>query len=277
MKAPIHLIKLAMLAIMFSSSVAAQTEDDYHPFLSDKFNLDAGAFFPNISYTLRVDGITPGDEIDFDEALNLEDYQATPSINFRWRFGKKWSFWGQYWDTSTHGGFVLTEDTTWKGVTFKEGTFANTGIDLKVVRVFFGREFSVSPKHEFGLGLGLHWMELGSFLEGEVIIDENTTDFQRVKVGTEFPLPNIGGWYMYSWSPKWIFQSRLDWLSASIGDYSGSQWDIQAGVNYQMFKTIGIGLYYKAYLLDVDVDRSDFRGKVEMDQYGPLLTLTATW
>ena len=82
---------------------------------------------------------------------------------------------------------------------------------------------------------------------------------------------------MYSWSPKWIFQSRLDWLSASVGNYSGSMWDIQAGVNYQAFKNIGFGLYYKAFLLDVDIDKDDWHGKAKLNQAGPVLTLTATW
>ena len=82
---------------------------------------------------------------------------------------------------------------------------------------------------------------------------------------------------MYSWSPKWMFQTRVDWLSASIGDYSGSMWDAQAGFNFQAFKNFGIGLYYKGFLLDVDIDKSNWHGNADLTQHGPLLTLTATW
>lgn len=272
-----RLFLVAVFASLFSNPIAAQTSDDYHPFLTDTFNLDLGVFWPAIDYSLQVNGLAPAKEVDFDKILKLDDYQSTPSVNFRWRFGKKWSFWGQYWDTSTTGGAILDEDIEWKDLVFKAGTFARTGIDVKVARVFFGREFSVSPKHEFGLGLGLHWMELGTFLEGEIKINEFSTEFQRVKVGANYPLPNIGAWYMYSWSPKWVFQSRADWLSASIGSYSGSLWDVQAGVNYQFFKNFGVGVYYKAYLIDLDIDKTEWRGNVRMEQYGPLLTLTATW
>ena len=148
---------------------------------------------------------------------------------------------------------------------------------MKLARVFFGREISTSLKHEFGAGFGLHWMELGTFLEGEVLINEGTTEFQRLLINGEFPLPNIGAWYMYSWSPKWVFQGRIDWFSASIGDYSGSQWDFQAGVNYQAFDNFGIGLAYQVYLIDFDSDKNDWRGTAELDQSGPMLTLTASW
>ena len=104
-----------------------------------------------------------------------------------------------------------------------------------------------------------------------------TFGFHRASASAAFPLPNIGAWYMYSWSPKWMMQVRADWLSATIGDYSGNLWDGQVGINYQPFKNIGFGLYYKAFLLDVDVEKSDWRGKAELNQNGPLLTLTASW
>lgn len=277
MKSLNRLFFISIITCLFSNPAAAQTSDDFHPYLSNTFNLEVGLFWPAINYTLQVDGTVPEEEIDFDQALKLDDYQTTASIDFRWRFGKKWSLFGQYWDTSTTGSAVLKENIEWEDVVFKAGTFANSGIDVKVARVFFGRTFSTSPKHEFGLGLGAHWMELGTFLEGEVIINDDTTEFQRVEVSGDIPLPNIGAWYMYSWSPKWILQTRLDWLSASIGDYSGSLWDVQAGVNYQVFKNIGFGLYYKAYRFDLDVDKSNWSGKVKMAQHGPMLSMTATW
>ncbi|MBE9549137.1 MAG: hypothetical protein IMF09_06970 [Proteobacteria bacterium] len=266
---------IALVSILSFSQV--QAEEQYHPFLSDTFNFDVGTFWPDINFDLQVDGSSPGEEIDFDEALNLEDYQAAGSLNFRWRFGEKWSLWAQAYDTSTNGKAVLTKDIEWEDIIFKSGSFVEGGLGTTVIRVFFGRELSVGPQHEFGIGAGLHWMELDTFLKGGVFFDDGSQGFRRVSADAGFPLPNIGAWYMYSWSPKWIFQSRVDWLSASIGDYSGGLWDIQAGVNYQAFKNIGFGIYYKAFLLDVDVDKSSWRGSADLIQSGPVLTLTATW
>jgi len=277
MNAPIRLFFGIIVLAMLSNPVFAQTEDDYHPFLSDKFNIDVGLFWPKTNYVVRVDGSDPEEDIDLDEALNLDDYHTSPSVNFRWRFGKKWSLWAQGYSTSTTGEEVLKEDIEWEDLVFRAGTFIGGGIDVKVGRLFFGREFTRGLQHEFGLGIGLHYLELDTFIEGEALINDGSIQFERASVNAKFPLPNIGGWYMYSWSPKWIFQSRLDWLSASIGNYSGSMWDIQAGVNYQAFKNIGFGLYYKAFLLDVDVDKSDWHGKAKLNQAGPVLTLTATW
>ena len=270
---------VAFIVVMFwvPALATAETEDDYHPFLSDQFNLDIGYFWPDVDFDLRVNGASPGEEIDFDESVGLSDSQSSGAANFRWRFGEKWSFWGQYWETSSSSSAELTEDLEWEDVVFKAGTFAAGGADLKVVRVFFGREFSQGLNYEFGLGAGLHWLELGAFLAGEIIIDEDTTGFHRANVEAAFPMPNFGGWYLYSWSPKWVFQARLDWLSVEIDEYSGGIWHAQAGINYQAFKNIGLGFYYKKFTLDGDVNKDSWSGTLELDQTGPMITLTATW
>ncbi|MCP4044855.1 MAG: hypothetical protein GY732_02555, partial [Gammaproteobacteria bacterium] len=203
--------------------------------------------------------------------------EYTPSLDFRWRFGEKWSFWGQYWKVNSEGGNILTEDVEWEDLVFKEGSFANAGVDLTVARMFFGRTMMSGPRYEFGLGAGLHWMEFGAFLEGEVILEDGETGFQRGNVDASFPLPNIGGWYMYSWSSKWVASARVDWLSVSIGDYSGGLWSASAGINFQAFKNVGFGLSYNNFDLNVDVDKNDWHGEVRTRQHGPRLVVTATW
>ena len=272
-----HLVMVTLALALITSSAVAQTAEEYHPFLTDKFNIQLGIFWPDKDYTVQVDGSKPEDEIDFDEELGLSDFEATGSLNFRWRFGEKWSFWGQYWSTSETAKGVLEEDLEWEDIIFKEGTFAKVGLGTKIARVFFGRTFSTGPQHEFGIGAGLHWMELDTSIQGEIIINDDTTGFHKASVTAEIPLPNVGVWYMYSWSPKWIFQTRVDWLSASIGDYSGSLWNAQAGIHWQTFENIGVGLYYNNFKVDVDVDKSDWHGAVEATQRGPYLALTATW
>jgi hypothetical protein len=277
MNAAHKLLAMMIVATGFSSSVAAQEAGDYHPILTSKFTLGAGVYFPEKNFNIQVDGSVPEEEIDFDQALKYDTSDATGSLTFRWRFGEKWSLSGQYWSLDSSGGTVLEEDIEWQDVVFKEGTFANGGADTTIGRIFLGRVFSSSARHEFGLGVGLHRLTLDSFLEGEIIVDEETTEFQRVSVDAAFPMPNIGGWYMYSWSPKWLFEARLDWLSASFGNYSGGILNAAAGVNYQAFKNIGIGLYYNSFNVDVDVEKSDWRGSAESKQNGPFIAVTATW
>ena len=240
-------LTLFILCVCFCPAASfAQTTDDFHPFLSDRFNITAGVFFPHKSFKIRVDGRDPEEEIDFEEALGLDDDEVVGSLTFRWRFGKtrKWSLWGQYWGVSDSAGAVLTEDIEWEDVVFQEGTFARGGVEQEIVRIFIGREFfTTQPNHEFGLGVGVHWMSLDAFIEGQVLTSEGDLVFRRESVSEDFPLPNIGAWYGYSWGPNWLFQARLDWLSASAGDYDGGLWNGQAGIHWQAFEHIGFGFY----------------------------------
>ena len=118
----------------------------YHQFdagLSDKFNFQIGTFWPQVDFSAQVDGSHPSEEIDFDEAFNLSNNQATGAIDLRWRFGKKWSAWGQVWAVDNSGKATLDEDYEWEALVFKQGTFAKAGVELEIVRLFFGRKFDL--------------------------------------------------------------------------------------------------------------------------------------
>lgn len=108
----------------FSVSAAAQSDDDFHPFLSDRFNASIGGFWPTKSFRLRVDGSAPEEEIDFEQDIGLSDRDTTGSLNFRWRFGERWSVWGQYWNLDDSGVAMLEEDIEWEDIVFEKGTFA---------------------------------------------------------------------------------------------------------------------------------------------------------
>ena len=85
-----------LIGAALTTTVSAQESGDYHPFLSDKFNIGVGIFSPKKSLEIQVDGSDPGDNVNFEESLRLDNSESTPSMNFRWRFGEKWAFWGQY-------------------------------------------------------------------------------------------------------------------------------------------------------------------------------------
>ena len=263
--------------LLIPAPVAAQETDQNHPFLSDRFQLALGVFSRNQGFRFGADGLVPEEEIDFDEAIGVDEDDASGSFTFRWNFGEKWSLWSQGWKVNSTGGQILTEDIDWENVTFGEGSFVRGGVDNTVVRLFFGREFSTGPRHEFGLGAGFHWLEIGAFLEGEAQINNQPIGFHRGDVSVDAPLPNIGGWYYFSPSKRWLIEARLDWLDASIGEYSGGIWNSSIGVNFQLLKHLGLGLSYQYFSLNVDVDSDDWNGAAELRYRGPFLSLTTNW
>jgi hypothetical protein len=267
-----------LVALLGSSPLLAQDTGSVHPWLEDDFVISLGAFWQREQFKIRVDGQVPGEEIDFNEATDLSDSHTTGSGWLRWRFGEKWSVTGQYWASDNSARAVLKEDVTWGDSVLKAGSNVGAGTELDLVRVFLGRElFTKAPNHEFGLGAGLHWMQIDAFIDGEFIVDDQSSGFRRESVTADIPLPNIGAWYWRSLSPRWLLTSHVDWFSASFSDYSGSLYDAGVGLHFQAWEHVGFGLSYQYFKIDVDVDKTDWRGSVELIQNGPFLAVDFNW
>jgi hypothetical protein len=262
---------------MSTGTVFGQAGEDRHPKLQDNFLFSAGAFVADKNLTVRVDGSTRELNVDFDERVGLSSDETTASAELRWRFGEKWSVSTQYFKTSDVGRAELTEDIHWDDYVLKVGSNVGAGIGLSVARVFFGREMSAGPRHEFGVGLGLHWLEIDAFVEGEFFLNDESTGFRQESVSAGAPLPNIGAWYWYALSPRWLLTTRLDWFGASIGDYSGDLWNAGVGINFQAWRHVGLTLSYQLFNVDVEVRKTDWRGGADLTYHGPFLAVSANW
>jgi hypothetical protein len=278
MKQLIRLIISCSVLVAFCGYANAQDSPARHPLLEDDWLASAGLFFFDRDIELSINGqSTDNLKFDFDERTQLSQSDSRFSGNLRWRFGEKWSVAVQYFDSSDSTRAELTEDIVWKDFVFKQGTFATAGIDITVARLFFGRKFSTGPRHEFGLGAGLHWLEIAPFIEAELLVNDQSSGVYRDSVSASAPLPNIGAWYTYAFDSKWLVETRLDWLSASFEEYSGSLWNAAAGIQYQAFRHLGFGLQYQFFSLDVDIDKDDWRGGAELRFNGPFLSATVNW
>lgn len=273
----------AALLIVFGllSPVIYAQDNEYHPALSDNFILILGAFRSDNSFSIRADGLgdfTP-DEIDFDDTVGVDQTSTLLNGQLRWKFGKqrKWSLFGQYFKNDASGDATLEEDVDWQDVVFREGTFVGAGVSIEVTRVFVGRSFVKNEQHDFGIGAGVHNLKIGAHLEGEILINDETTGYHRGDVSGSQILPNIGAWYNFSPARKWLLHGRVDWISANIGSYDGTMWNTNFGVNYQAFRHVGFDLSYQYFDLNLDVDKGDWTGGAEMRYSGPVLSVTANW
>jgi hypothetical protein len=244
-------------------TVAAETEDR-HSLLESPFSIDIGVFYPDRELDLRVNGTVSGinDEIDFDRRRQFTSAGDIFATELSWRFRGRWRFVGQYFKAEDGTSAVLEKEIEWGDVVFNVGGTAAIGTDFSLTRFFFGWRFDTNESHDLGIGGGLHWLKMGAFIEGEIRINGASKSARR-SVSAEAPLPNIGAWYMYSISPRWILRARLDLLSASVGDYDGLMLNSAVGVNFQAFEHFGIGLNYNYFKLDVGIDKSDWRGDIE--------------
>jgi hypothetical protein len=253
----------------------ALAEPGVHPYLTDKFFLQAGVYYPTQDIKLRIDGSAGNEngEIDFDEQLKFSDADDIFVLEAMWRFGEKWSLRMQNFQQNRRETGVLEEDIEWGDEVIQAGSNVYVGTDMKITRVFFARAFDTGPQVEYGIGIGVHWLETGAFIGAEVI--DTATGFSDVSASG--PLPNIGAWYYYSPSEKWYLGGRLDWMEVSLGDYAGGLTNFSAGANYQLSRHFGVGVNYQAFLLAADIKKSSWHGRIELIFDGLFFNLSGNW
>jgi hypothetical protein len=268
-----------LLLVISSGSVLAQESVDVHPSLDSKFYLDLGMYYPTRKLTIPVHGTAGGenDSMDFDRGNHANQSDNTDAGEFGWRFGEKWSFRTQFFANSPSRTATLDEDIEWKDIVFGEGSAVTLGSDFKLVRLFFGRTFETSERHDVGIGAGLHWLEMGAFIKGEAIVNGMPVGIRRESVSVAAPLPNIGAWYSYSISPRWAAHGRVDWFSAGIDEYDGRLLNGSVGVEYKIFEHGGLGVSYNVVDLNLDIDKSNWTGSIGTRYSGLYASVNFYW
>jgi hypothetical protein len=275
---------IALLSLVFSLTplTLKAVDYDYHPALEGNFMASLGAMKSKNSLKLGAYGsgsTNIGLDIDFDEDLSVSDSTTYFNGQFRWNFGSedRWSVWAQYFSNKATGNVTLEEDIEWNDILFEEGTYVEAGAKLAITRLFFGRSFLKSPRQDFGVGFGIHNLDLSAFIEGEARIEYGASVFRREQVSASAPLPNLGSWYYFSPARNWLLHARADWIDASIGEYSGGLWNVSAGVSYQFIKNMGIQLAWHYFNLHGDVDKSSWKGSLDITYSGPVVALDFVW
>jgi hypothetical protein len=263
---------LLFFLISFAPFSRAQ-EEEKNPILSDPFYIELGIFVPSKNIKLGANGSSENEEIDFGKTFNFNNNQATYFFNAEWRWNKKWRLAVETFGINNAAKATLDNDIVFEDITFEKGSYVRGGVEFGVYRLFVGRIISSGPKHSLGAGLGIHAMNIGAFIEGEVKSTEGDLEFQRRRVSALVPVPNVGAWYHFAPTPKWAFVARVDWFGITIDQYSGGLWDIAPGVKYQIIKNLGVGIDYRFFFLNARVNETKWDGKFNMDFQGPLFTI----
>lgn len=270
---------ICLLWVLIFHKGFAQTPDSFkaHPILTDKFEFSVGVFFPDETFKITIDGESPGEEIDFDSRFDTKNSFSTYFFNFGWHFAKRWKLSAEYFGIDNSYSDELKKDLHFDNLVFKKGSFVEIGSGWKLARIYVSGSAVKNLKHELGFGLGAHVVQVKASIEGEVLTNIGDVEFDKSSVKATVPLPNVGFWYLYAPSHRWLFSMRADWFGIRIEDYGGSLWNLAPGVNFQVFKNFGLGLSYRYIDLFANVDESEWKGEFNLIHKGPLLSISANF
>lgn len=284
MKKSIQFILVILFLISGLQLLSQENEPDSngdiekkHHLLTDKFIFSVGLYSSFKQFKVGANGSSKDDLIDFSNTFDFDENESTLFLSFYWRFARMWSVSVETFRVKSENSVTLEEDIVWDDVVYNTGIDVTAGFGLRMYRILIGRTITKGLKHEFGVGLGVHALDIETFIEGEVRIDKIESGFEKRSVSAVAPLPNISVWYLYAPNDKWMFSGKVDWFGISVGDYSGYMWDLGPGVNYQFHKNIGVGINYRYFIAALRVDKTDWDGRVSLTFHGPSLTAHANF
>lgn len=271
--------KITLLGCLLTASLASA--DDRHPALDSKFYVSVGGYFADRALKASAEGSVvieaPIPYVDFDSGVTVDDSPQLVLAEFRWQFATKWNLGLQYFNSTRHTRRTLDGTIEWDGVTYEVGAFVEAKSSVDITRIVLTRHFRQKNGHDFRLTGGLHWLDISGIIAGDATLDDGETAFTTSKASASLPIPNVGALYQYSPSQKWLFSARVDWFSASVGDYSGGIWNTNLNANYQVAKHLGIGLGYQFFQIDGSITDHRWNGNLKIRFAGPTFQISGFW
>lgn len=264
------------LALMSGVSLAGPF-NGIHPLQSDRFVFGVGGYMADITGDYSIDR---GTDIDADLA-GVDDDDTLPAMAFHWRLSNNTRLQGEYFDLDAGNRTVLARDISLpspEDTEFAVGAEVRAQLDMTVARIFYGYSFIKNDTMELGAGIGLHYLDMDASLAGNATVDGIEVASAEVSVDEWGLLPNIGGYANYAFSPKWLVSGRVDWISANVGDYDGTLWNVEGAIQYQLFKHFGVGAAYRYLSMDLSLDKGDDDSwSADLEYSGPMFFFTANF
>lgn len=259
---------------MLTSGLATGQEETswkVHPYLQDKWNFQLGVFYPNVETTARLDNsaLQRGTEIDFESDLDLDERKALGSILASVRLGEKWKIEFEYFGLNRSGTKQISRTINWGDNTYNIGGVVNASFDSDVYRLSAGYSFVKDDQKEFGVALGLFTTDFAAELSSAI--------GGVRKADTLAPLPTIGAYGAYAFSPRWLAFGRVDLFSLNYDQYDGSLVNAQIAGEYRFTRRFGVGLGYRYVSYNLESTDSDWHGDITYKFHGPSLYFTASF
>jgi hypothetical protein len=253
----------ALALVLFSSAASAQQVA--HPALTDRWTFQVGVYAPQVETTASLNGSggRVGTAISFEDDLNLTDRKTMPAVLASVRLGQRWKIEAEYLSLKRSGTRTATRTINWGDNTYPIGATINSSFDSDIYRLSGGYSFIKDSQRELGVALGVHATDFAASLSA-------AAGGTRA-ADTLAPLPTIGVYGAYAFSPQWLVSGRFDYFSLKYEDYDGSLANLSIGVDYRVTRQFAIGLAWRHVDYDVDITKPHYTGGVRYKFNGPAL------
>jgi len=266
--------RLALTCIAFSALAAGSVraeETPSHPLLTDRFRVSLGGFYAESNTSARLSNSNGGGGVDvnFEDALGLEERKLVGEFSAYWRVSSRWRVDVDYFRLNRTATRILANDISWGDNTFTVGSNVTSSLTISDLRTSLGYSFFRRTDKELGIALGVHTLGYKASIEG-------SSGGARSESVTA-PLPVLSLYGQFALTDTWALSVRTDWLSLEYDKYSGSIRASRLDVVYQPFKHVafGLGIHSLALKLDVQDERTKFQARSSLQ--GPAAFMSVSY
>lgn len=249
----------AIIALSIPADAAAQDE---------KLSVSLGVFLTSRDSETRIDGQIPdsGTPVDLENDLGFDKSDTVFRVDGYYRFNDKHRIDASVFDLSRSASKQIEGEIDWNDTVYPIDTVVNASLDLSVYKLAYTWSFMRRDKGYLGVTGGLYVADIGTSLSAEANALSSSG-------GVTAPLPVVGLRGQYDFSEKWSLRGSAEIFALEYDDYSGSLYDVYAGLDYQVSDHVAVGVGVNSVRINVGVDKTNFNGDLDWQYDGGLLFL----
>jgi hypothetical protein len=244
---------------------------------TDQYWLQLQGYRPSIESTARADALAtnrPGTEFSFESDLGMADSKTLPSALLGMRFFDNWRLEFEYYSLKRNATKTLGRQIVWDDTVFDIAAELRSDFDSSIYRLTTGYSFLKTPTAEFGASLGLHVTDFRVALAASSNIGGPISSEAKDALA---PLPTLGLYGGYAFSPAFGVRGRADLLSFKYQDYDGKLVNVELALDWRFSQNFGVGIGYRYVDYQLDVTKPRWNGQLKYKFSGPVLFLEAAF
>jgi len=195
-----------------------------------------------------------GTNIDFTQTLGGDTSTNAFRIDTLYRFNERHALGFSWYRVGLSGDKTLTEQIQIHDQVVAAGAFTQTSLSFNTYRLIYNYSFYRTDKAELAFSPGLYMMKTKFNFVGAATVNNTAGSAVIVNEQLTVPLPSVGLIANYNITPKFQFQSRYDFFYLSLGAYSGSMFELYAGLEYRVIQHLALGAAYDRLQADLRAD-----------------------
>lgn len=266
----------SILSTIFIISINPVQAEDAVP---DKFRISLGGYtvvrYESVM-SLTDANLGAGISISPEDTLGLQTEQTVIRLDGYYRFTKTHALTYSWYRISSDGNKSLEEEIDWVDgngdpITIPIGADVNTSFDYDIYKLGYLYSFYHTDKIDVSVGAGLHVTRIAVGLQASA----TNTGVDTKDVNTTLPLPVVSFGLVYHVTPKFAWHVKSELFALQFENWDGSYIDSALGMEYRIFKNVGLGIALSTNSLKLIEDTSDYKFDFDNRIAGVLVNVAA--